>query len=634
MSYHLGIDLGTTYTAAAVNRDGTVSIVNLGNRAPVVPSVVLLRDDEEVLTGEAAARRAVTEPQRVAREFKRRIGDPTPIIVGGVPYSADALMAKLLRWVVDKVTELEGGPPASIAISHPANWGSYKQDLLQQAIARADLDGVVTITEPEAAAIHYASQERVEPGAVVATYDLGGGTFDAAVLRKTETGWEVLGDPQGIERLGGVDFDEAVFQHVVAATDGVVTELDPDDPTALAAVARLRQECVEAKEALSSDTDVSIPVLLPNLQTEVRLTRAELEQMMRPALTDTITTMARALRSAGVEPDQVDAILLVGGSSRIPLVAQMVGAELGRPVAVDAHPKHGIALGAALVAAQRAGDSTADDAVVAAIADETVPPAEPGPLDEPVEPQAEPAPVVDIEPPPTEPVAAVPSEPTPVEPEPTRVAHAVTAPPTSSSTSSSSSDDGGRRGGLPLVPIVLGVVVVAVIAAVAVFALGDDDDKDASASEGTTPSTETTEAPPTSDDTAAPSTSEATTTTAEEVTTTTTEAVPAGPFVRVDSVTLDGGRYRVHYTVSGFEPQVDGGGGSMHLHFFLDTTAPENAGVDGNPPGVWHLTDEPDTTLTPWGPDDRRSATQMCGVVANVDHSVYDPASGTCAPLP
>src|SRR5690606_9611701 len=119
-----------------------------------------------------------------------------------------------------------------------------------------------------------------------------------------------------------------------------------------------------------------------------------------------------------------------------------------------------------------------------------------------------------------------------------------------------------------------------------------------------------------------------------DTTTTTTTTVPPGPFVTLDEVVLDGGPYRLNYSVSGCEPDVNGGPGSQHLHFFLDTTAPENAGVDGNPPGVWHLTDEPTSTLTPFGPDDRDGATQMCGVVANHDHTVYDPASGTCVDLP
>jgi molecular chaperone DnaK len=359
MAYYLGVDLGTTYTAAAVWRDGHVEITGLGNRAPTIPSVVLLRDDGSMLVGEAAERRAAVEPHRVAREFKRRFGDPTPIVIGGTPYSADALTAKVLRWVVDKVTESQGGAPTGIAISYPANWGDYKTDLLRQAIARADLDRVAMVTEPEAAAIHYASQERVEQGSIVAVYDLGGGTFDAAVLRKTGAGWEILGDPQGVERLGGVDFDEAVFQHVVTSLDGAVEQLDPDDATALAAVARLRFECVDAKEALSTDTEVTIPVLLPNIQTEVRLTRSELEQMVRPALEGSITALDRALRSANVKTADVSTVLLVGGSSRVPLVAELVGSELGRPVAIDAHPKYSVALGAAVIAA---GQDVADAA--------------------------------------------------------------------------------------------------------------------------------------------------------------------------------------------------------------------------------------------------------------------------------
>lgn len=349
--YTLGIDLGTTFTAAATWRDGHAEIASLGSRAAVIPSVVLLREDEAVLTGEAAHRRGLTEPHRVSREFKRRLGDTTPILLGGAPYSAEALMGQLLRAVVDDVSEREGGPPSTVCISHPANWGPYKKDLLTQAVRLSNLDMPVSYTtEPEAAAVFYAQQQRVEVGAMVAVYDLGGGTFDAAVLRKTATGFEILGQPEGIERLGGIDFDAAVFSHVSQALGGKLAELDEDDPAAVAAVARLREECVTAKEVLSSDTDVSIPVLLPNISSEIRLTRAELESMVRPALHSTIEALRRALRSAGVTPEQLHSVLLVGGSSRMPLVAQLVGAELGRPVAVDAHPKHAVALGAAWLA--------------------------------------------------------------------------------------------------------------------------------------------------------------------------------------------------------------------------------------------------------------------------------------------
>jgi molecular chaperone DnaK len=364
VSYFLGIDLGTTYTAAAVWRDGRVEIACLGSRAPVIPSVVLLRKDGKVLTGEAAARRAIIEPDRIAREFKRRFGDPVPMIVAGSPYSAEALTALVLRAVVGRVIESQDGPPAGIAVSHPANWGEYKKDLLQQAMHLADLGDGALLTEPDAAAIYYASQERVDPGSVVAVYDLGGGSFDAAVLRRTGAGWQILGEPEGIERLGGVDFDEAVFRHVTSSLGPTYDSLEPDDPADWAAVTRLRQECIEAKEALAADTDVSIPVLLRTVHTAVRLTRAEFEAMIRPALGETVTAMKRALHSAAVMAREVEAVLLIGGSSRIPLVAQMVGSAFGRPLAVDAHPKHSVALGAAIIAADHASPGAANSSEV------------------------------------------------------------------------------------------------------------------------------------------------------------------------------------------------------------------------------------------------------------------------------
>ena len=151
-----------------------------------------------------------------------------------------------------------------------------------------------------------------------------------------------------MERLGGIDLDELVFEHVVEGLPEAFDGLDESDPAVLSAVAAVRRECTEAKEALSADTEVSIPVLTPVGQGSVRLHRSEFEAMIRPHVEDTVGALRRAIASAGVGADQLTAVLLVGGSSRIPLVAQMVSEELGRPVAVDADPKNAIAKGAAL----------------------------------------------------------------------------------------------------------------------------------------------------------------------------------------------------------------------------------------------------------------------------------------------
>jgi actin-like ATPase involved in cell morphogenesis len=309
-------------------------------------------------------------------------------------------MAKLLRWVVDTVAAQEGGLPSSVAVSHPANWGPYKLDLLAQALRQADLPDPTTCTEPEAAAMAYASTARVETGDVIAVYDLGGGTFDAAVLRKQATDFEVLGRPEGLERLGGIDFDEAVFGHVATSCADVLDQMNPDDPGDRAAVARLREECVEAKEALSDDTDVTIPILL-TYRREIRLTRGEFEGMIRPALEPTIDALKRTIASASLGPADVKAIVLVGGSSRIPLVGQLLASDLGRPVSVDVHPKHAVAVGAALTAARHAGATLTPAAAVV-----VAPPAEPPPSPPPA-----------AEPPPTPPPGA-PAPPPPAAPAP------------------------------------------------------------------------------------------------------------------------------------------------------------------------------------------------------------------------
>ncbi|MDQ1391769.1 MAG: molecular chaperone DnaK, partial [Acidimicrobiaceae bacterium] len=351
MAYWLGLDVGTTFSAAAVASDGRVEVVSLGHHAAAVPSVLFLRDDGSFLVGDAAVRRGMNEPGRLARYFKRRFGDSTPVLLGGSPWSADALFSQVARFLVAEVAAQEGEMPQGVAVTHPANWGPFKTELLVQALRAAGVESALLLTEPEAAALQYAWRERVDLGDVVGIYDLGGGTFDAAVLAHTGSGFELLGQAEGIERLGGIDFDEAVFGHVSGFLGPALEAMDLNDQASLSGLARLRADCVEAKEALSADTDVSIPVLLPQVQTEIRLTRAEFEAMIRPTLAETTAALGRAFRSAGVATETVKAVLLVGGSSRIPLVGQLVAAEIGRPVAMDVHPKHAVALGAALAAA-------------------------------------------------------------------------------------------------------------------------------------------------------------------------------------------------------------------------------------------------------------------------------------------
>jgi molecular chaperone DnaK len=355
MSYSLGIDLGTTYTAAAIARHGRAEIVTLSYRTTSIPTVVVLTEDGTFVVGDPAERHAATSPERLAREFKRRVGDPTPLLLGGTPVSVDRLLAEMIGFVHRSVAQTEGEPPASTVVTHPANWGPFKRDVLVQALRLAGVEAAGLLPEPVAAATWYARAERLAPGATVAVYDLGGGTFDTVVLEVGRDGaFAVRGRPEGIERLGGVDVDAAVLSHVLRVTGIDPRVVDAGDPATLVAMSRLRRDCVEAKEALSSDTSVSIPVLLPAERDHVLLPRRELEERIGPLLAPTIDALARTVASAGLHPGQPDAVLLIGGASRTPLVAREVGMALGRPVAIDAHPKHPVALGAALVAEARA----------------------------------------------------------------------------------------------------------------------------------------------------------------------------------------------------------------------------------------------------------------------------------------
>ncbi|MDQ0632667.1 molecular chaperone DnaK [Arthrobacter pascens] len=356
MNYVLAIDVGTSFTAAAVarldrNARPVPESLPLGLRGTAVPSVVYYPQEGPILVGEAAERRGLDSPERVVREFKRRVGDAVPICVGTMSLAAEDVFATMARWVADRAEEREGAPPSRIVMSHPASWGGHRTALILDALAAKGLADVDLITEPEAAALHYASQVRVEDGSTIGVYDLGGGTFDTAVLRKATAGrFEFLGRPEGIEGLGGADFDAAVFGHVAEHAGAALAGVDHDMPGALAALARLRRECVEAKEALSSDTEASISVFLPGIQQQVRLVRAEFEAMIEGPIRETVDALESSLQDVGLTAGDLSAVLLIGGSSRIPLVAQLISQQLDRPIAVDADPKSSICLGAAVSA--------------------------------------------------------------------------------------------------------------------------------------------------------------------------------------------------------------------------------------------------------------------------------------------
>lgn len=651
MTYSLGIDLGTTFTSAAIHEGDRSSIVELSDRSSTIPSVVFLADDGTYYVGDAATRRTLMDPARAASQFKRRFGDTAPLMLGGTPLSADQLSAHLLRSVVDQVTRRQGRAPEHIAVTHPAGWGGYKLELLDQTIRAAGLGDVTSITEPEAAVLHYSGLERIPPEAVVAVFDLGGGTFDAAVIRKTEAGTEFLGRPDGIERLGGIDFDAAILAFVAGQLDGAIDQLDLDEPTHRSALERLRTECVDAKEALSVDDMADIPVLLPTAQTTVRITRAEFETAIRPAIAQAIDALQRAIESAGLEPSQLDAILLAGGSSRIPLVAEMLTSQLGRPVAVDAHPKHVVALGAALAAGT--------EATVSAGPLRVTPPAGIIPLEAGAAALAAAA-----ENTPTAPAVPIiiPQTPTgPVETFDATTAMPAAAAATTTMGAVSGSTDLGATTAMPITdsPISAGatasgvdtepggahdssnralIITIAtaaflLIGGIVAFALASGGDDPVEAVPGTSaesvPATVTTVPGIAPQPTDPPSTSAPTPAPTDPPATDSASAPPPYPPEtrrgELTGITVVDGVYEITYDTINFEPLI----ADYHLHFHWNTFAPGSVGTASDPIGewiVWDLDDQGRKVFDQFSPTAiPAGATQICAVVADSSHAVDAP---------
>ncbi|HEX5813500.1 MAG TPA: Hsp70 family protein [Pseudonocardia sp.] len=432
MSYQLGIDFGTTFTAAVVRRaegTGDTEVVPLGGRGGAVSSVLHLARDGRVTVGEAAASLAGIDPTRVVRDLKRRVGDAAPVMLGGQPWAAEELSARLVRWVVDRVVEKEGEPPVTIALAHPVSWAPHTLERLAAALAGQDL-GVTFVAAPRAVA--HAAVGAAEAGAMVAIHDFGGGRFDAAVLRRAGTpggGFAVLGVPEAIDDLGGLDLDELVWQHVRTSL--------PDDVTP---VARVRRACTLAKETLSSENEVVVRIRYGDFRGAVRLDRPTFEGLIAPHVDRTVDALRRTIAAAGVEPGQLTALLLVGGSARIPLLARTVTEQLGCVPAV-----HGdedlVARGAVFALSAQTAAAEAPTVVLAVPA-----------VDAPTTPLLLPATVE-------------PASPAPAEPQAPRR-------PGTRGRAAAVLDPGGRRMGgrsLPRTLVGVGAVLVAALVLVALF---------------------------------------------------------------------------------------------------------------------------------------------------------------------
>jgi len=351
MSWVLGIDLGTSFTAAGVVAGQRLEPLVLGAHSSAIPSAVY-RSDDDVVVGEAALARGDVDPDRLAVEFKRQFGESAPLLSGSTFVAPEELESALGSWVVHRAVELEGSAPNQVVFSFPAFWGAYRRDLFLNVVRQIvpDPDRVVLVTEPEAAAIYYAKRDRLPPGAIVGVYDFGGGTFDASILRKTEEGFEVLGRPAGDDELGGVDIDLILLRYVMEQSGLTWETLDRENAQIVREMMYLRRNVTLAKEALSHALTADVPVRVGTVSTVVHLTRRELEELAAPLVERTLDVFDNALRYASVSSTDLHSILLVGAASRMPMIAEALSERFAVPIALDSHPKFAVCLGAAISA--------------------------------------------------------------------------------------------------------------------------------------------------------------------------------------------------------------------------------------------------------------------------------------------
>jgi actin-like ATPase involved in cell morphogenesis len=350
--FRLGIDFGTSTTVAVLRRpEGRVQQL-LFDGSPLLSSAVLLGPDGRLHTGRDAAHLARSAPERLEPNPKRR-ADETTVLLGDSEVDVRDLIAAVLRRVAVEAARV-AGPVDTVTLTHPADWGSGRRALLVEAARLAGFTDVDLVPEPVAAATYLAATQEVPAGSCVVVYDLGAGTCDVTLLRRHHAGFAQVASG-GLNDLGGLDVDAAVVGFLQATYGTLWT-----DP---ATRRQLWDDVRTAKEMLSRASGTV--VMIPALGREVPLGREQLEGLMRPVLRPSVAMTRSLLADAGVGRSEIAGLFLVGGSSRIPLVATMLHETLGIAPVVAEQPELVVAEGALPSAPATAHVAGADDRSVA-----------------------------------------------------------------------------------------------------------------------------------------------------------------------------------------------------------------------------------------------------------------------------
>ncbi len=313
--------------------------------------MIFIDDDGSVLVGRVAESLAGGAPERVIRSPKRLLAYPAPIVIGGRSFDTTRLVADLLRYVLGEGERYLGRLPDEVRLTHPATWGRPQIARLVEAASQAGIVGPSLVPEPVAAALTYAyaSGPPLPTGAHVAVYDLGGGTFDTALLRATAEGFTIVGRPTGDANLGGELFDDLIAEYLSERLPDSTHEalLVSDDPVWRRCAAGIRTEARRAKEALSLHPHTEVQLSTPLGNFASRLTNEELHGLVDPYLEESVDRLVRLIDDEGVPRNALAALYLTGGATRMPRVSELLHRTLAAvPIIRRGDPKAAVAIGA------------------------------------------------------------------------------------------------------------------------------------------------------------------------------------------------------------------------------------------------------------------------------------------------
>ncbi|KZB83358.1 Hsp70 family protein [Amycolatopsis regifaucium] len=344
----LAIDFGTSSTVGVLSIHGRGTQVVEIDGSVTMSSAIYVDKDGTVFVGRDAERRARLDPSRFEANPKRRI-DEGALQLGDVTLPIADAFAAVLRRVGEEAELLLQRLPAQVRISHPAGWGPDRKQILRDAALKAGFGTTLLIPEPVAAAAHYASLNhgQVRPPGPIAVYDLGAGTFDCAVVGVSAQGFAVLAE-DGLPDLGSLDIDQALLVHIgreVSHSDPAVWQrvLRPQSIGDRRTRRSLLQDVRDAKESLSRHQQTEIP--MPEPFGDVRVTRTELEALVRPSFLRSAELLATTIHRAGLTPAQLGGVYLVGGPSRMPLLASLLANQLRIAPTTQDQPETAVAFG-------------------------------------------------------------------------------------------------------------------------------------------------------------------------------------------------------------------------------------------------------------------------------------------------